>query len=195
MERHMTFGGWPPFGVLPDPKSKFRYSDEQLDALAQFIYSLQPPPNPNKMDDLAKCGQELFNRERCARCHSGEAYGGNKLTPADGFTIPDKHPAAEDIHEKSVGTDPNLAMNTRKGTGFYRVPSLRGVWYRGQFEHNGSIASLEDWFDPRRQKQGYVPSGWKGPPGTTARAVKGHTFGLDLPADDRKALIAFLRTL
>jgi hypothetical protein len=25
--------------------------------------------------------------------------------------------------------------------------------------------------------------------------VRGHPFGLDLPADDRKALIAFLRTL
>jgi hypothetical protein len=28
-----------------------------------------------------------------------------------------------------------------------------------------------------------------------ARAVKGHLFGLDLSAEDRKGLIAFLRTL
>lgn len=28
-----------------------------------------------------------------------------------------------------------------------------------------------------------------------ARAVKGHEFGLDLSAEDRKALIAFLNTL
>jgi hypothetical protein len=195
MERHTSYGDWRPFGDLPDPKSKLRYSDEQLYALAQYIYSLKPPPNPNKLDDLATRGQEIFKRERCARCHSGMAYGGNTLTPVDGFKVPDNHPAADDIYEKSVGTDPNLALNTRKGTGFYRVPSLRGVWYRGLFEHNGSIASLEDWFDSRRLKDDYVPSGWKGPPGTKARAVRGHPFGLDLPADDRKALIAFLRTL
>src|SRR5262249_48502588 len=30
MERHMSFGDWPPLGKLPDPKSKFRYTDEQL---------------------------------------------------------------------------------------------------------------------------------------------------------------------
>jgi hypothetical protein len=195
MERHTAYGDWRPFGDLPDPKSILRYSDEQLYALAQYIYSLKPPPNSNKLDDRAKRGQELFKRERCARCHTGNAYGGNTLTPVDGFKIPDNHPAADDVYEKSVGTDPNLALNTRKGTGFYRVPSLRGVWYRGPLEHNGSIASLEDWFDPRRLKDDYAPSGWKGPPGTKTRAVRGHPFGLDLPADDRKALIAFLRTL
>jgi hypothetical protein len=27
----------------------------------------------------------------------------------------------------SVGTDPNLALNTRKGTGLYKVPSLKGA--------------------------------------------------------------------
>jgi hypothetical protein len=41
-------------------------------------------------------------------------------------------------------------METRRGTGYYKVPSLRGVWYRGPFEHNGSVATLEDWFDPSR---------------------------------------------
>jgi hypothetical protein len=196
MERHMTYGGWSPSGDLPDPKSKFRYSDEQLYALARYIYALEPPENPNRLDDLAKRGREVFASEGCARCHSGAAYGGGKLTPADGFTVPDGHPAAADIvGRKSVGTDPDLAMNTRKGTGLYRVPSLRGVWYRGLLEHNGSVASLEDWFDGRRLQADYVPTGWKGPPGTGKRAVKGHKFGLDLSADDREALIAFLRTL
>jgi hypothetical protein len=195
MERHMSYGDWAPFGKLPDPKSKLRYSDQQLYALAQYVYSLKPPPNPNKLDDLAKRGQELFKRERCARCHSGDVYGGSTLTPAVGFKIPEHHPAADDIYDKCVGIDGNLALNTRKGTGFYRVSSLRGVWYRGPFEHNGSIATLEDWFDPKRMSDDYVPTGWKGPPGAESRAVKGHKFGLDLSAEDRAALIAFLKTL
>jgi len=38
-------------------------------------------------------------------------------------------------------------MLTRKGTGYYKVPSLRGLWYRGPYEHDGSVATLEDWFD------------------------------------------------
>ena len=85
-------------------------------------------------------------------------------------------------------------METRRGTGYYKVPSLRGVWYRGPFEHSGSVATLEDWFDPRRLDDDYVPTGFK-PPDVKTRAVKGHEFGLKLPPDDKKALIAFLKTL
>jgi hypothetical protein len=40
----------------------------------------------------------------------------------------------------------------------------------------------------------YVPTGWKGHRVQT-RAVKGHEFGLDLSAEDKRALIAFLKTL
>ena len=94
----------------------------------------------------------------------------------------------------SVGTDPGLALKTRKGTGFYKVPSLKGVWYRGLYNHDGSVTSLEDWFNPARLRDDYVPSGFIGY-GVKTRAVKGHEFGLTLSAEDKKALIAFLRTL
>jgi hypothetical protein len=40
-----------------------------------------------------------------------------------------------------------------------------------------------------------VRTGWCGPPGTKTRSVKGHEFGLDLFEEDRKALMAFLKTL
>ena len=94
----------------------------------------------------------------------------------------------------SVGTDPYLALKTRRGTGYYKVPSLRGVRYRSMFGHSGWCATLEDWFDPRRTRDDYVPTGFR-PYGAKTYAVKGHNLGLDLSAEDKKALIAFLRTL
>lgn len=52
-----SYGGFIPaardFRTLPDPTKLLRNSDEQLYALARFIYSLKPPPNPNKFDRLA----------------------------------------------------------------------------------------------------------------------------------------------
>lgn len=66
---------------------------------------------------------------------------------------------------------------------------------RGPFEHNGSCATLEDWFNPRRLREDDVPTGWKGPPGTKTRTVKGHEFGLDLSPEERRSLITFLRML
>jgi hypothetical protein len=98
-----------------------------------------------------------------------------------------------DILPISVGTDPNLTFKTRRGTGYYKVPSVKGVWCRGMFPHDVSCATLEDWFHPRRLRADYVPTGFKGY-GIQPRAVKGHEFGLRLSADDKRALIAFLKT-
>jgi hypothetical protein len=174
-----------------------RYSDEAMYALGKFIYALEPPPNPNKFDAIAKRGQKVFEQEGCSMCHTPPLYTNNMLMPVDGFTPPKDDPKTARLHilrGVAIGTDPNLALKTRKGTGYYKVPSLKGLWYRGLLEHSGSIASLEDWFDPKRLRDDYVPSGWKGP-GVKTRAVKGHEFGLDLSADDKRALIAFLKTL
>jgi hypothetical protein len=146
---------------LPDPSRLDRYSDEQLYALAQFLYALKPPRNPNAFDSRAKRGAAVFAREGCVNCHTPPLYTSDKLIPVD-----------------VVGTDPTLALKTRKGTGFYKIPSLRGVWYRGPFQHNGAARTLEEWLDPNRISR-----------------IPGHPFGLQLSPEDRRALIAFLKSL
>ena len=188
------YGEFRPKGELPDPLTESRYSDEQLYALALYIYSLNPPQNPNKFDAQAARGKKVFEQEGCAMCHTPPLYTNNKLIPADGFQVSEEHRKRYDILPISVGTDPTMTLKTRRGTGYYKVPSLKGVWYRGPFEHNGSVATLEDWFDLRRLRDDYVPTGFRGYEVKT-RAVKGHLFGLDLTMEDRKSLIAFLKTL
>jgi hypothetical protein len=178
----------------PGPGHAARYSDEQLYALALYLYSLKPPPNPNRPDAVTAKGKAVFEREGCAGCHTPPLYSNNKLVPADGFEPPADHLQRFDVIETRIGVNPSYALETHKGTGYYKVPSLKGVWYRGPFEHNGSVATLEDWFDPARLRADYVPTGFKGYDGKT-RSVKGHRFGLDLPPGDKEALIAFLRTL
>ena len=178
-------------------KLTFRFSDEALYAIGKFVYSLEVPTSPHKVDDVARRGQEVFKNEGCSMCHTPPLYTNNMLIPADGFTPPKDDPRTAQLHimrGMRVGTDSSLALKTRKGTGYYKVPSLKGLWYRGLVEHSGSIASLDDWFDARRLKDDYVPSGWKGP-GVKTRAVKGHEFGLGLSPSDKGALIAFLNTL
>ena len=58
-----------------------------------------------------------------------------------------------------------LATRTRRGTGFYKVPSLRGVWFRNAFGHGGHAETLEEWLDPARLKPDYVPKGFHLGPG------------------------------
>jgi len=171
-----------------------RLPDEALYALGMYLYSLEAPRNPNAFDDRATAGQKIFAREGCPACHTPPLYTSNKLTLALGFSPPKDRPATLDVLPVSVGTDPGLALATRKGTGYYKVPSLKGVWYRGHYLHDGSVASLEEMFDPDRLKETHVPGGWR-PVGTKTHAIHGHEFGLKLGAEEREQLIAFVRTL
>ena len=139
----------------------------------------------------ARRGQRIFEQQGCAGCHTPPFYTDNKLTPAKGFQVPADLLKTGQILNISVGTDPALAMRTRRATGFYKVPSLRGVWYRNAFGHGGQADTLEEWLDPTRLKNDYVPKGFHIGPGP----IEGHEFSFALSPADRRALIAFLKTL
>jgi hypothetical protein len=67
------------------------------------------------------------------------------------------------------------------------------LWLEAAFLHDGSIGSLEEFFDPARLKPEFRSSNWS--PLTKPHAVEGHPFGLTLKPDERGALIAYLKTL
>jgi hypothetical protein len=47
-------------------------------------------------------------------------------------------------------------LETRRGTGLHKIPSLREIWYRDAFSHSGLAATLEEWFDPAWLEDRYV---------------------------------------
>jgi cytochrome c5 len=122
--------------------------------LALYLWSLADALPPL---DRSAPGAAVFSRS-CGRCHQGEGLSGGR------------------IEVDRVGTDPIAARSSERGTGAYRVPSLRGVGTRGALLHDASIASLDALLDP-------------------ARASGGHRFGADLSAAERTAIVAWLRTL
>jgi hypothetical protein len=137
-------------------------------ALAQFIRDLASELPPPPAADAP--GAPLFAR-RCASCHGGPGLSG----------------APQPL--EAVGTDPALGDSADRGTGTYRVPSLRGVASRPSLLHDGALSGLDALLDPARLDAGYG-GGARGP-----GAVRGHAFGLDLPIDERRALISYLRRL
>lgn len=114
-------------------------------------------------------GATLF-ATHCAGCHAPPTLGGALV-------------AAE-----TVGTDPALARTATRGTGSYRVPSLRGVGMRGWLLHDGAVEGLAGLLDPARLRDDYT-----GPRGRGV--VPGHAYGLDLTDDDRAALREHLGAL
>jgi hypothetical protein len=191
------FGGYipRPRPEKPEESPVSRYSDAQLFALAKYVYSLRAPANPHPASpELVKKGKEIFTDEGCIDCHTPPLYTSNKLTPARGFRIPAEHFNTYDIYDECLDTDPGLALYTRRGTGYYKIPSLRGAWNRTAFLHSGYFATLEDMFDKKRLQPGYKPTGYK-PASMETMPVTGHKYGLDLTDAEKEALIAFVKSL
>jgi hypothetical protein len=104
----------------------------------------------------------------------------------------------------------------RTTTGYVSVP-LEGLWLRAPYLHNGSVPSLDDLLQPidRRprvfwrgvdvydpQGVGFVSTGPDAERSGTRFDVSesgngnaGHTYGTTLDADDKHALVEFLKTL
>jgi cytochrome c peroxidase len=181
------FGNYQP-GVVRDAS---RYDDQQLYALALYTYSLRPPANPHPAKNQTRRGAKVFEREGCAACHPAPLYTNNKLTLAKGFRVPPQLRKVDAILDISVGTNAGLAMETRRGTDFYKVPSLRGLWLRSLYGHEGAAASLDEWLIHP------VCVRTTSPRATTMVRVrlKAMSLGLRLNSDEKSALIAFLRTL
>jgi hypothetical protein len=71
---------------------------------------------------------------------------------------------------------------------------LIGAWNRTAFLHDGHLANLEDLFDSARFSPAYTPTYFK-PIGVKQMAVPGHPFGMELTRDEKKALVAFVKSL
>jgi hypothetical protein len=139
--------------------------------LAEYVLSLGellPLREPRSLREQR--GAATFSAH-CAGCHRPPAFSGPPV------------PLVE------IGTDATVGRSRERGTGAYRVPSLRGVATRGPLLHDGTLPNLEALFDPARLGSDFE-GGLHG-----ARIVPGHSYGLALDADARSALIEYLRTL
>jgi cytochrome c5 len=137
-------------------------------AMAVFLWSLGDSLSP--VPPQTSAGAKLFS-ERCSECHAGPDLGGGPVS----LTM--------------VGTDPILGRSPERGTGSYRIPSLRGAGSRATLLHDGTVASLAALLDPHRLEATYA-GGARGP-----GPVPGHRFGLELDEAQRAAIVAYLGAL
>jgi cytochrome c peroxidase len=124
---------------------------EDIKAMVAFLATLDHPPNPNKPCEATKRGEAVFRgKANCIRCHKGEEY------------------TSEGVYD--VGLEPDGSPYR-----LWNPPSLRGVWDRGPFLHDGRAKSLEELL-----RKHHLPE---------------NLGGKALEEKDRDALIAFLKSL
>ncbi len=80
------------------------------------------------------------------------------------------------VSVEEIGTDPAAGLSAVRSTGDYRIPSLRGVGRLAPYLHDGAFPDLESMFDPQREEPG-------------------HEQGLELDAEERELLLAYLRSI
>ena len=124
--------------------------------LTMFLLSLGTS-TPRSEVAPTSAGAAVFDRT-CARCHTGEGAAGSAVSLEE------------------IGTNPAVGLSSDRGTGGYRVPSLRGAAVRRPLFSDGAVSDLEALLDPQR-------------------TVPGHPHGLSLSAPDRAALLAYLALL
>ena len=140
-------------------------------ALAAYVRSLGDGlPAPEAAAAASPDGAKVFAAS-CAECHA-----------APGFTGPP-------VALSAIGTDPTLGRSADRGTGTYRVPSLRGVGSRGRCS---TTARSRRW--PRCSIRGGSRRSFDGRLHGTG-PVRGHVYGLTLPERDRRSLLTYLQRL
>ena len=125
-------------------------------AMALYLWELEPEPMHGP-DTASQRGETVFG-DNCSSCHKPPSFSGPSVPIA------------------VVGTDPSVGMSPDRTTGFYRVPSLRGVGDRRRLFANGAVEDIEELL-------------------RSDRTAKGHTFGLGLGDSDKADLVRYLETL
>jgi YVTN family beta-propeller protein len=126
-------------------------TDAEVKGMLAFFETLEQPPNPHRKDESAVRGEKLFRgKAGCVHCHKGDEY-----TSTSNY---------------DVGLEDDGSPYDK-----WNPPSLRGLWDRGPYLHDGRAATLEELL-----KQHHTPQ---------------KLGGEELTAEERKDLIAFLKSL
>jgi len=192
-----------------------------LRRVQNYISNVQAPKYPYPVDaTLAATGRPIY-QEKCASCHEiGGQRTGSVVSVAEVGT--DRHRL--DMWTKNAAASYNAygeghawKFSKFRTTDGYVTTPLEGLWLRAPYLHNGSVPSLVDLFEPveRRPqrfwrgydlydpvKVGFVSDGPEAQRVGTLFEIQrsgnsnvGHTYGVDLPAESKRALIEYLKTL
>lgn len=159
-------------------------------AMSDHVSHLPVPEAPFIPRGLKLRGQALFYRD-CAGCHDTMA---NESIPVEAVGTD-----AKLSREGSFSDWVQLRFSGIGGLDFQfwprvRIPSLKAVATRRLLLHNGSVFSLAQLLEPQNRPPVLVHAGDRFDTKLPGNSNRGHDFGSDLEADDREALIAYLKS-
>ena len=192
-----------------------------LEAVEAFSRELQPPAYLYPIDkDLAAQGEPLF-QTYCANCHAEKSQSRvGQVIPIDEIDT-DRH-RMDTITPRlietlnGVGTGYPWHTTRWRKTNGYNSMLLDGVWARAPYLHNGSVPNMRELLEPVENRTpvfyrgydvydptnlGFISSGpeaerlgFKFDTRLPGNANGGHLYGDTLSAEDKAALLEYLKT-
>jgi len=199
--------------------SPYSVIEANFQRVTQFVLGLPPPRFPFAVDTAAASRGWIVYQEQCAGCH---AFGSEKVGTVTSIAEigTDRHrldsftPALVATFH-TIDEGPFVFNAYRKTDGYSNLP-IDGTWARAPYLHNGSVATLADLLSPVDQRTRKFlrgsnlydaeRMGWtvdppaNGPGFEQDAAVQGngnagHTYGVDLTAEQKRDLLEYLKTL
>ena len=147
-------------------------------ALAEFIRTLRTPGSrfdlwlsgeEGALSEREKHGYKLFKSYGCVSCHQGQSAGGNMFQV---FGVLNEYFTRRGNITKADMGRFNVTGNEEDRHSF-KVPSLRMAAHTAPYLHDGTAETLRDAVDAMFEFQ----------------------LGREAPADDKEAIVAFIKTL
>jgi hypothetical protein len=191
-----------------------------LRRVMNYIGALEAPKYPLPVDDgLAATGAAVYSAH-CAACHDPGAKRTGTIIPLAEIGT-DRHrldmwtaDSAAAYNAYGEGHAWKFAA-FQKSAGYTATP-IDGVWLTAPYLHNGSVPTLADLLEPPLNRPtrfwrgydvydaarvGFVVEGSEAEQAGTAfdtalpgNGNGGHTYGTELPADEKRALLEYLKT-
>jgi CxxC motif-containing protein (DUF1111 family) len=160
---------------IPDPEDVKdpRTGRRGIDNFASFMKFLAPLGR-GQIDETARNGERVFGAIGCAGCHTPALTTGPSANPLfNRVTVP----LFSDLLLHDVGTGDGIRQEAGAPEEI-RTPALWGVRFRRPLLHDGSAATLEEAIRRHANEAELARRGYD-----------------QATADDRAALLAFLRSL
>lgn len=159
---------------IPDPEDQATPTDRGAAANVANFARLLAPVARGPIDEAVRDGERIFGAIGCAACHVPTLATGPSANP---LFNRQPVPLFSDLLLHDVGTGDGIAQAAAKPDEI-RTPALWGLRFRRPLLHDGSADTAEDAIVRHRGEAQLARHGF-----------------LQLPAEDRARLLAFLRSL
>jgi hypothetical protein len=195
---------------------------DRMKRIEDWLWDFPAPRYPYPVDEaLATKGQAVW-QQHCASCHAFDGAQVGKVVPIDEIGT-DRHRLDSYTYELLENQNTLYAgypwrfSHFRKTNGYANMP-LDGVWLRAPFLHNGSVPTLRDLLEvpenrPKEFYRGYdvydpVKVGFvsnvteenghkyfRYDTSTPGNSNAGHLYGTSLTAEEKDALVEYIKKL